>query len=93
MGLARWTYGFGTPPESHPHYIIHRVGKDEVDAFQNMLGNLVEILLVAFRKNHGGEFGPFGRQKFFLQPSDGEDSASERDLTCHRQVAAYRDLR
>ena len=57
-----------------------------------MLRNLVEILLVAFRKNHGGEFGSFGRQKFFLQSSDREDAASERDLACHRQVATYWDL-
>ena len=65
-GLARWTCGFRSPPESHLHHIIHRVGKDEVDALQNVLGNFVEILLVAFRKNHGGEFGSFGGQKFFL---------------------------
>ena len=83
---------FESPPESYLHHIIHRVGKDEVDPLQNVLGNLVEILFVAFRKNHGGEFGPFGRQNFFLQSSDGEHSASERDLACHRQVTAYRDL-
>ncbi len=58
-----------------------------------MLGNFIEILLVAFWKYHGGEFGPFGCQQFFLQPSDGEHSASKRDLACHGQVAAYGDLR
>ena len=61
VGLARWTCRFRASLERHLHDIIHRIGKDEVDPLQNVLGNLIEILLVAFWKNHGGEFGPFSR--------------------------------
>src|SRR5687768_4903980 len=51
-------------------HIVDGIHEDQVDAFEQMFGNFLKILLIPFRQNHAGELGAFRGEDFFLQAAD-----------------------
>ncbi len=57
-------------------HIIHCFRKDEVDFFEEVFGELLQIFFIAFRNNDIDDGRQFGCEDFFLESADGEHASS-----------------
>ena len=62
------------------------------DGAQDRWRNLLDVLLVLRRNEHGLDAAAMRRQDLLLEPADRQDAPAQGDLTGHRQVVAHRDL-
>ena len=58
------------------HDVVHGFDERQVNAFEEMLGDFLQILFISTREDDGGEFRPFCRQYLFLESSDWKDAAA-----------------
>ena len=84
--------GDGQAPQSGFDHVVHRFGKHELQSLQEMLGNLVQILLVPFRQDDRGDMRALGGQNLFFQPPDRQHAPPQRDLSGHGHIAAGREI-
>ena len=65
---------------------------DELDGLFDLLIHLVQVGLVGFRDEHGGNALAEGCHALFFQAADGQDIAVQGDFARHSKVVANRNL-
>src|SRR5208337_5216720 len=73
-------------------HVVHVRQKLDVYLFENLWRNLLEVLGVFPRNQHGLDQGTMCGKNFFLQPSNWEDAAPESDLASHSDIASDRNF-
>src|SRR5438445_538049 len=64
-------------------HLAHVVHRDEGELPAQLLGDVLEVALVAARKDDGGDAGAVRAEHLFLQAADWQHLAAQRDLAGH----------
>ena len=76
--------------EGVPQNLLGIVHEDESHLLPQLLRHVLDVPLVQARQNDGTDPSPMRRQDLFLDSSDGEHLAAERDLAGYGQLIPYR---
>src|SRR5579864_7416463 len=81
----------GSPPTSERSVesLIDRRYEDKLDRRSKMGRNLVDVLLVERRRDHGLDSAALGRERLLLQSPDREHKPDQRHLAGHRHVRSH----
>src|SRR5579862_5057323 len=76
--------------QGHGQHVIHLVDPDERHVPNDVFGNLGQILLVLLRQDEFADALPMRGQDLLAQPADWQHAPTQRDLSCHADLARDR---
>src|SRR4051794_15369256 len=76
--------------ESDLEDLLDVVDEAEPEVLAEVLGDVLDVVLVELRGDHQRHAVALRRERFLLQPADRQHPAGERDLAGHRDVVAHR---
>src|SRR5262245_64727036 len=74
--------------QGHREDVADVVRVEELETLTLLLGDLLDVPLVAVGDDDLLDPGPLRRERLLLQPTDRQDLARQRDLAGHRDVVA-----
>ncbi len=74
-------------------HLVHGLDHDQLHLAADLVGDVPQVLLVALGEDDDPGAREMGGQDLGLQPADGQDATTQRDLAGHGHVLAHRDAR
>src|SRR6202140_220096 len=78
----------GCPQQRLVQHFVDVLDQNELHRVLDFFGYFVEVFAIFLRQDEDLDAGPMRGQQLLFEPADGQHFAPQRDLACHRHLAA-----